>query len=138
MERCLRNALKAAAPGSNPQLAAANADQGWFVNYGASGSGQGGGGHTEFTAKYGSPTAGNGTFLNCGSAIDDYSSAGHTIFSVSISSGDGDGDGDGDYFPTAAAMEGELSSLAVLPAGSAGLIGPDGFSGGRCGERSCS
>ncbi len=84
---------------SNKKLAASNADQGTFTNYGAKGCDKGGGGHTEFTAKYGSPTGARGTFINYGSEVDQASTAGHTIFSVSVSSGDGDGDAN--YFPTA-------------------------------------
>jgi hypothetical protein len=57
---------------------------GSYHNYGASKNEQGGGGHTEFTAKYGCPTAGNATIYNYGSVLEDYSSAGHTIFSISL------------------------------------------------------
>ncbi|WP_411766471.1 hypothetical protein [Winogradskyella sp. A3E31] len=52
-------------------------------NFGASENYLGGGGHTEFTAKYACCTAGNGTFYNYGSILNKRSSAGHTIFSVS-------------------------------------------------------
>ena len=72
-----------------------SAGQGYFINYGASEEGQGGGGHTEFTAKYGNPTAANGNFINYGSVLCDRSSAGHTIFSVS------DTEPPNDFFPTA-------------------------------------
>lgn len=61
----------------------ANAGHGGFYNYGAKASGQGGG-HTFFTAKYGSPTAANGTFFNYGSAVSGQSSAGHTVFSITL------------------------------------------------------
>ncbi|MCA0153625.1 hypothetical protein [Winogradskyella vincentii] len=54
-----------------------------FHNYGASGNNLGGGGHTEFTAKYATCTAGNGNFHNYGSITNVRSSAGHTIFSIS-------------------------------------------------------
>jgi hypothetical protein len=74
----------------------ASAGFGTFINYGAMQSGQGGGGHTEFTAKYGNATAGNGKFINYGSTLCDKSSAGHTIFSTS------DNNPDIDFFPTAA------------------------------------
>jgi hypothetical protein len=64
----------------------ASAGHGYFFNYGAREAGQGGGGHTEFTAKHGSPTAANGSFFNYGTAVpySSASSAGHTIFSVSL------------------------------------------------------
>lgn len=62
----------------------ASAGQGCYHNYGARGHQHGGGGHTEFSAKYGSPTAANGCFVNYGSEIEDSSSAGHTIFSISL------------------------------------------------------
>lgn len=74
----------------------ASAGNGTFINYGAMQSGQGGGGHTEFTAKYGNATAGNGKFINYGSTLCDESSAGHTIFSTS------DNKPAIDFFPTAA------------------------------------
>ena len=54
-----------------------------FHNYGASGNDRGGGGHTEFTAKYASCTAGNGNFHNYGCVTNVRSSAGHTLFSIS-------------------------------------------------------
>jgi hypothetical protein len=57
---------------------------GSYHNYGASKNEQGGGGHTEFTAKYGCPTAGKATIYNYGSVLKDKSSAGHTIFSISL------------------------------------------------------
>lgn len=67
-----------------------------YVNYGARQDDQAGGGHTEFTAQYGSPTAANARIVNHGSELvsSDPSSAGHTIFSISISS-------KYQYFPTA-------------------------------------
>jgi hypothetical protein len=70
----------------------ASAGNAFYHNYGAQESGQGGGGHMEFSAKYGSPTAANATIINCGSAIEDRSSAGHTIFSINLPS---------NYYPTA-------------------------------------
>lgn len=57
---------------------------GTYHNYGASKIEQGGGGHTEFTAKYGCPTAGNAIINNYGSVLEDHSSAGHTIFSINL------------------------------------------------------
>jgi hypothetical protein len=80
-----------------PASAGASAGRGLYLNYGASVNGQGGG-HTEFTAKYGSPTAGNGSFHNfgcsfgCPQGTGDASSAGHTIFSIEQPT---------DYAPTA-------------------------------------
>jgi hypothetical protein len=65
------------------QGSGATAGDGYYYNYGASQEGHGGGGHTEFTAKYGSPTAGNAHIFNYGSTLNDKSSAGHTIFSIS-------------------------------------------------------
>lgn len=70
----------------------ASAGEGYYYNYGASHAGHGGGGHTEFTAKYGSPTAANAQIFNYGSALKDKSSAGHTIFSISLPT---------EYHPTA-------------------------------------
>ncbi len=74
------------------ESAGASAGHALLHNYGAVQAGQGGGGHTEFTAKYGCPTAGNAHIFNYGSAISSKSSAGHTIFSISLPT---------DYFPTA-------------------------------------
>lgn len=70
----------------------ASAGQGHYVNFGAREGEQGGGGHLEFSARYGSPTAASATIVNYGSTIEGKSSAGHTIFSVSLPS---------DYFPIA-------------------------------------
>ena len=70
----------------------ASAGNGSYFNYGARGEEQGGGGHVEFSAKHGSPTAANGRFYNYGSGIEGKSSAGHTIFSISLPT---------DYYPTA-------------------------------------
>ncbi|MGB5263576.1 MAG: hypothetical protein WBN28_08245, partial [Lutimonas sp.] len=70
----------------------ATAGEGYYYNYGASQLGHGGGGHTEFTAKYGSPTAGNAHIFNYGSTLKDKSTAGHTIFSISLPT---------EYHPTA-------------------------------------
>lgn len=70
----------------------ASAGQGIYHNYGATEQHRGGGGHTEFTAKYGCPTAANANFVNYGSAIPGKSTAGHTIFSINLPT---------QYFPTA-------------------------------------
>jgi hypothetical protein len=70
----------------------ASAGHGAYFNYGAREGEQGGGGHLEFSAKYGSPTAANATIVNYGSTIESKSSAGHTIFSINLPT---------DYFPTA-------------------------------------
>ena len=70
----------------------ASAGHGSYFNYGAREGEQGGGGHLEFSAKYGSPTGANATIVNYGSAIESKSSAGHTIFSINLPT---------DYFPTA-------------------------------------
>ncbi|MGD2117910.1 MAG: hypothetical protein PVG66_06110 [Chromatiales bacterium] len=70
----------------------ATAGHGSYFNYGAREGEQGGGGHIEFSARYGSPTAANGNFVNYGSAIASKSSAGHTIFSINLPTS---------YFPTA-------------------------------------
>lgn len=78
-----------------PPMAAtqgASAGHGTYVNYGARDGEQGGGGHLEFSARYGSPTAANACIHNYGSTIEGPSSAGHTIFSISLPT---------DYFPTA-------------------------------------
>ncbi len=70
----------------------ASAGNGSYHQFGAKEAGQGGGGHIEFSAKYGSPTADNASFFNYGSVIEGNSSAGHTIFSISQPT---------NYFPTA-------------------------------------
>ena len=70
----------------------ASAGHGAYFNYGAREGELGGGGHLEFSAKYGSPTGANATIVNYGSAIESKSSAGHTIFSINLPT---------DYFPTA-------------------------------------
>jgi len=70
----------------------ASAGHGAYFNYGAREGELGGGGHVEFSAKYGSPTAANGEFVNYGSAIAGRSSAGHTIFSINLPT---------EYFPSA-------------------------------------
>jgi len=72
----------------------ASAGHGCYFNYGAREGEQGGGGHIEFSAKYGSPTAANARFINCGSTIENKSSAGHTIFSISLPN-------DHHYYPNA-------------------------------------
>lgn len=71
----------------------ASAGQGVYVNFGACHGAQGGGGHVEFSAKYGWPTAASATFHNHGSDVASPSSAGHTIFSINTPT---------TYFPTAA------------------------------------
>ncbi len=81
------NPGKGTAPG-------ASAGHGHYFNYGARDGEQGGGGHIEFSAKYGSPTAAYGTFNNYGSSIKGNSSAGHTIFSINLPNPN-------DYYPTA-------------------------------------
>ena len=70
----------------------ASAGQGAYFNYGALEGEQGGGGHLTFSAKYASPSAANASIVNCGSSIENKSSAGHTIFSVNLPT---------EYFPTA-------------------------------------
>lgn len=70
----------------------ASAGNGSYINYGARDGELGGGGHLEFSAKYGSPTGANASIVNYGSAIEDKSSAGHTIFSISLPTS---------YFPSA-------------------------------------
>lgn len=70
----------------------ASAGNAFYFNYGAKGAEQGGGGHTEFSAKHGSPTAANASIANYGSELADKSSAGHTIFSISLPT---------HYFPSA-------------------------------------
>ncbi|TRY33201.1 hypothetical protein [Aliiglaciecola sp. M165] len=71
---------------------AASAASGKFINYGARDGELGGGGHTSFSARYGSPTAAQANIDNYGSTLADKSSAGHTQFSVTLPS---------NYFPTA-------------------------------------
>lgn len=70
----------------------ASAGNGAYFNFGARNTEQGGGGHVEFSARHGSPTAADGTFNNYGSTIPGNASAGHTIFSINQPSS---------YFPTA-------------------------------------
>lgn len=62
----------------------ASAGNGRYFNFGAQGEQQGGGGHLEFSAKYGAPTAANAQITNLGSVISHRSSAGHTLFSISL------------------------------------------------------
>ncbi len=71
----------------------ATAGQGLYVNFGACHGAQGGGGHVEFSAKYGSPSAATAIFHNHGSDVASPASAGHTIFSINTPT---------PYFPTAA------------------------------------
>jgi hypothetical protein len=67
-----------------PSTQGASAGKGFFYNYGAGATGQGGG-HVFFQSKYGSPTAADGLFVNCGSAVSGSSSAaGRTVFSISL------------------------------------------------------
>lgn len=78
-----------------PSMAAAegtSAGQGAYFNYGAREGELGGGGHLEFSARYGSPTADQARIVNYGSVINRKSSAGHTIFSINTPT---------IYFPTA-------------------------------------
>ncbi|WP_421865909.1 hypothetical protein [Motiliproteus sp.] len=70
----------------------ASAGNGAYYNYGTREGEQGGGGHVEFSAKYGSPTAANARIINYGSTIKSKSTAGHTIFSINLPT---------DYYPTA-------------------------------------
>ncbi len=79
-------------PPSMTATQGASAGNGTYVNYGARDGEQGGGGHLEFSAKYGSPTAANANIYNYGSNIESKSSAGHTIFSINQPT---------EYFPTA-------------------------------------
>lgn len=62
----------------------ASAGNAFYHNYGAREAGDGGGGHTEFTAKYGSCIAHKATIMNYGSVLSKSSTAGHTIFSVNL------------------------------------------------------
>lgn len=63
----------------------ASAGNGHYINYGANKTSLCGGGHVEFSAKHGSPTAAEATINNYGTQIPtkNKSSAGHTIFSIS-------------------------------------------------------
>ena len=85
----------------------ASAGSGYYSNYGAQNGNHGGGGHTKFTALWGSPTAANGTFHNYGSDTSNKtnaSCAGNTVFSVTtgIPTKKGKyGCGGNRYFPTA-------------------------------------
>lgn len=62
----------------------ASAGHGSYFNYGAREDEQGGGGHLEFSAKYGWPTAANATIVNYGSTLESKLTAGHSIFSISL------------------------------------------------------
>jgi hypothetical protein len=67
-----------------PSTQGSSAGSAHFHNYGATGDGQYGG-HVYFTAKYGSPTAANGTFINHGASVAGTSAnAGRTVFSISV------------------------------------------------------
>ncbi|MBT8228694.1 MAG: hypothetical protein KJO50_00440 [Bacteroidia bacterium] len=70
----------------------ASAGHATYHNFGAVKQGQGGGGHTEFTAKHGSCTGGYASIVNYGSVLDSKSTAGHTVFIVEEAN---------NYFPTA-------------------------------------
>ncbi|MAY42858.1 MULTISPECIES: hypothetical protein [unclassified Neptuniibacter] len=70
----------------------ASAGNGSYFNYGAREGEKGGGGHVEFSAKYGSATAETATIVNYGSTVQSKSSAGHTIFSINQPT---------DYYPSA-------------------------------------
>ena len=70
-------------PAQQDATKGASAGNGAYFNYGARDGELGGGGHLEFSAKYGSPTAANANIVNYGSTIEEKSSAGHTIFSTS-------------------------------------------------------
>lgn len=67
-------------------MPACTAASGHYINYGAGGKYLGGGGHTSFSAKYGSCTADKAVIENRGSSLSAKSSAGHTIFSVTTPS----------------------------------------------------
>ncbi|MEX0348126.1 MAG: hypothetical protein AB3N15_01790 [Paracoccaceae bacterium] len=62
--------------------AGASAGEGTYINYGATKESPGGGGHTEFTARFGYANGGRAKILNFGSALNSASTAGHTIFSI--------------------------------------------------------
>ncbi|SEG49878.1 hypothetical protein [Marinobacterium lutimaris] len=62
----------------------ASAGNGRYFNFGAQAGEEGGGGHLEFSAKYGAPTAANAQITNLGSVMSSRSSAGHTLFSISL------------------------------------------------------
>jgi len=105
----------------------ASAGHGAYFSYGAREGEQGGGGHVEFSAKHGSPTAADACFVNYGSAIESKASAGHTIFSITLSP-----DHENDYYPTAgngtfwnhpgskAAAAAGFTEFSVFGTGSAG------------------
>lgn len=61
-----------------------SAGNGIYHNLGASAEGHGGGGHIEFSAIFGSPTADHGTFHNYGSILSKGSTAGHSILSITL------------------------------------------------------
>lgn len=69
-----------------------------FHNFGASKDCFGGGGHTEFTAKFACCTAGNGLFYNYGSILESRSTAGHTIFTISRPSKNYPSAGNGTFY----------------------------------------
>jgi len=79
-------------PPSMDATQGASAGNGSYFNYGARDGELGGGGHLEFSARYGSCSGANAIIANYGSATEGKSSAGHTIFSINLPT---------DYFPTA-------------------------------------
>jgi len=89
----------------------ASAGKGNFYNYGAINSELCGGGHVEFSAKYGSPSGEQASIHNYGSEIISSSkpSAGHTIFSVKQPT---------NYYPTAG-----NASIYNYPGKVAGAVG---------------
>lgn len=100
------------APSMPENTQAASAGNGLFYNYGAKASGQGGG-HTFFTGKYGSATGANGTFVNYGGNVAGTgSTAGHTVFSISLPAKYGE------YCPDAG--EGVFWNFPGMVAGAAG------------------
>lgn len=80
-------------PGPGP---GAFAGKGSYHNYGSTAPGEGGGGHTKFTAEYFSPNADHGSFYNYPGAGDSYT-AGFTQFSKNTKPKEPGKD----YFPTA-------------------------------------
>ncbi|GMQ26267.1 hypothetical protein Aoki45_29490 [Algoriphagus sp. oki45] len=70
----------------------ASAGHAFFHNFGAKEKTDGGGGHTEFTAKFGSASAFRATIMNYGSVLELDNTAGYTLFSVTLPS---------NYFPSA-------------------------------------
>lgn len=123
-------------PSLNTVTQGASAGGGGFFNYGATAAGQGGG-HTFFTGKYGSATAGGGTFINYGSAVaGSASSAGHTVFSISLPQKTNycpvAGNGIFWNFPgTAAGAAGGYTEFTVYANGGAPIAGSKGPTAGN-------